>query len=405
MKPAWTLHPLMIAACLTMAGRPASANESGHSAHAKHDAPASEEPHAEVPAKANPEAAGAGIVMAMDAERARPIRQGELITSGSKTLTFVTRENFRAELSPHSVAEFDEQGMLRLLRGSLVAESKEEASMRTAGARLEFIGRSLLSYDHKAKSTSAFVLEGEARLVNPHRGDSSLRLPRYRGATLELGEVVPQLVRQLDVGSVDDWMKGYAWPAERRAALLKGIPGRAVTEAPEVPKHLEEAKIEDYFSSIDTADEFHQPDYYSRKFDDPDKVVAEQNSAAGASKVLTPEEAALISLPKTQIDLGFDLGPEVISPEQKRREVAQIGKRKFSSRAPASVRSVAKPKKRKNSEEAESGDPDVALVLSRLRQVRGDKSVISQTPADSRAPASVSAPVVPDPVYDYSQNF
>ena len=54
-----------------------------------------------------------GSVMAMDVEHARAFHQGELITSGANPLTLVTRQNLRAELSPHSVAEFDDEGLLR----------------------------------------------------------------------------------------------------------------------------------------------------------------------------------------------------------------------------------------------------------------------------------------------------
>jgi hypothetical protein len=224
-----------------------------------------------------------------------------------------------------------------------------------------------------------------------------------------VGGVVPQLVRQLDVGTVNSWLKGYSWPDSRREALLKNMPGQTISAKEEIPHHLQEAKLEDYFSSIDTADELHQPDYYDKKFDDPDKVVAEQNSVAGAGKVLSPEEAALISLPKNQINLDFDLAPEFLTAEQKQQEVSRVepksakGRRGLASVSPAAK---ATPKaKKKVAAEIDQGDPDVGLVLSRLRQVRSDKPVISNRQSGTRAPASVPDSVVPDPVYDYSQNF
>jgi hypothetical protein len=355
------------------------------------------------PAEAKPAA-----VVAMDAQKGRSVRAGELLTAGAEPALYVSRHNQRYELSPRSVAEFDGQGAFRLLRGSAAAESRDETALTTAGSKVEYVGRVLVSYDHQERSTSVFVLDGEARLVNAHREDSSLRLERYHGATLVVGEVVPHLIRQLDVGSVQSWLKGYSWPEERRAALLKGMPGGPVLAEKQAPKYLEDTKIEDYFSSIETADELHQPDYYEKKFDDPDKVVAEQNSKSSAGKTLSPEEAALISLPKTQIDLGFDLGPEFLTADQKAREVAHAGARLAPARrAPASAlpRAVKAPKREALA--AEAGDPDVNTVLERLRQVRSgnSKAAYSQAPARTRAPSSVPEPVVPDPVYDYSQNF
>jgi hypothetical protein len=351
------------------------------------------------------ESAARGAVVAMDARQGRPVRAGELVTAGAEPWLLVGRKNQRIELAPRAVAELDEHGALRLLRGSAMIDSRDEYSVRTPAARVDFVGKVLVSYDHAEKSSSAFVLEGEGRLVNAHRQDSSVRLQRFRGATLVAGEVLPQLVRQLDVGALDTWLKGYSWPEERRKGFLKEMPSRSVASTDEGPKHLRDAKIEDYFSSIDTADEFHQPDYYERKFDDPDKVVAEQNSMQGGHKALTPEEAALISLPKTQIDLGFELGPEFLSSDQKSKEVRQISQDPPPRRAPASatVRKVVKTRK----VAAEPvGDPDVNLVLERLRRVKSGNPAISGLPAPgARNPSSVPAPVVPDPVYDYSQNF
>ncbi|MGZ3669645.1 MAG: hypothetical protein ACXVCI_03490 [Bdellovibrionota bacterium] len=344
-------------------------------------------------------------VVAMNAKTGKGLTAGEMFTAGADPTVYVNRHNQRFEVSPRSVTEFDEQGIMRLLRGSAVAESAAETSIRTAGATVEFVGKVLVSYDHSEHSTSAFVLSGESRLVNSHRSDSSLRLQRFHGATLVVGEVLPQLIRALDVGSVQAWLKGYSWPTARRVELLKEMPGTAVAAKEETPpKHLQETKIEDYFSSIDTADEFHQPDYYEKKFDDPDKVVAEQNSKQGAAKTLSPEEAALISLPKTQIDLGFDLGPEFLTADQKSKEVARPEPPSRNTRAPASVKKAVKAHK-KAAVLAEQGDPEVNQVLERLRQVRNGNSAVSQAPSRTRAPSSVEQSPVPDPVYDYSQNF
>lgn len=353
----------------------------------------------------SPAAASKDTVAAMDAVKGRGVHAGELVTAGAEPAVFIGRRNQRVELSPRSVAEFDGNGSPRLLRGSALVESREESAVRTAGARVDYIGKVLVSYDHAEKSTSAFVLDGEARLVNAHRDDSSVRLERYRGATLVVGEILPQLIRQLDVGAVKSWLKGYAWPEARSHAILKEMPGETQVAEREVPPHLRDTKIEDYFSSIDTADEFHQPDYYEKKFDDPDKVVAEQNSKKGSGKTLSPEEAALISLPKTKIDLGFDLGPEFLTADQKAKEVAKVEPRSVKKRTPASIAPKAVKVRKKAAAPEETGDPDVNLVLERLRRAHGGSSAISRAPSSERAPAAQPEPVVPDPVYDYSQNF
>lgn len=355
-----------------------------------------------LPQEVKKPAASDGPVVAMDAEHARSIRAGELVTAGAEPLLIVGRDNLKADLSPRSVAEFSADGSFRLLRGSAVLERREESVATTPGAKLEFVGRTILSYDHHERSSSAFVLSGEGRLANPHRDDATVRLAKFRGATLVVGEVLPKLVRQLDVGGVDSWLRGFGWPEARRKAVLQQMPHEKLSARPEAPAHLEDARIEDYFSSIDTADELQQPDYYQRKFDDPDKVVAEANSKQGAGKVLSPEEAALISLPKVSIDLGFDLGPEFLTADQKAREVEQTEPRR-AARAPASA--SAKPKAVKKAAKVEQGDPEVNMVLERLRQVRAGKTVFSHMPAPRRAPASTEPSVVPDPVYDYSQNF
>ncbi|HEY8279358.1 MAG TPA: hypothetical protein VIH99_07035 [Bdellovibrionota bacterium] len=397
------MNARMLLVVLALGTAQAGANETAHheeDAHGQiHDAPAKSAAHKKE------EHIASGLVVAMDTASAKSLRVGEIYTAGGKPAVLVGRLNQRFELSPHSVVEFDEQSNFRLLRGSAVVESHDEASLSTAGARVQFVGKTLVSYDHKEKSSSVFVLEGEARLVNPHRADGTLRLSRFRGATLVVGEILPQLIRQLDVGMVNSWLAGYSWPEAKRKELLNAMPGQPVVVKKETAKHLEETKIEDYFSSIDTADELHQPDYYEKKFDDPDKVVAEQNSKSGAGKVLSPEEAALISLPKTQIDLGFDLGPEFLTAEEKQKEVAGVDTRKPASRGPASVSPSTVAKARKKKAVVVQGDPDVNLVLERLRQVRSANPAISQVPARGRGPASVATPVVPDPVYDYSQNF
>jgi hypothetical protein len=347
-----------------------------------------------------------GVTVAVDAVSGAPVRAGELYAAGSATARLVDRSNMKIELAPHSVVDFDSNGEMLLMRGSAYLESRAERGLRTSSARVDFAGRILLSYDHKDKSSSVFVLEGDARMVNPHQADRSLRLERFRGATLEVGGILPQLVRQLSLSSLQEWMQGYAWPLDRRNEILGALPDRIAAAATPAPAHLKEARLEDYFSSIETADEFGQPDYYQRKFADPDAVVAEANSKKESGATLSPEEAALISLPSTRIDLGF----EILGAEEKRREVAALPARpkqeRQANRLPASVKATPKAPQQPASQ-VDGLDPEVNEILERLRGIRPKPPIISRVPepAPVRGPASGGAGFVPDPVYDYSENF
>lgn len=350
------------------------------------------------PAEAKP----GKISMAMNAEKGTPVYAGEIFSVGKNPVHLVDKLNSKFELAPYSVVEFADNADFKLLRGSALVESRGERTLRTSTASLDFNGRVLVSYDHKEKSSSAFVLEGEARMRNPAEEGSSLRLERYRGATLEMGGVLPELIRQLDLASLGTWMKGYAWPEERSHEILKNLPASMTVAEQSAPTHLEETKIEDYFSSIDTEEDT-RPDYYERKFADPDSVMAEAKSKkSSAAKSMSPEEAALITLPSTKIDLGF----EVIGSPEKAAELGRIGKKK----APAPSRSIAsvKPKAERveKREEEASEDHEVNEVLERLRGIEPRKPVVSGVPSHgSRSPASVGPSLVPDPVYDFSENF
>jgi len=350
--------------------------------------------------------------VALVALTGKAVEAGKIFTAGSSPVILIDKSNTKIELAPFSVTEFDDTGHMKLLRGSALMESRAERSLRTSSAEIDFTGRVLVSYDHKDRSTSTFVLDGEARMVNPHQNDRSLRLERFRGATLEVGGVVPQLIRQLDFASVEGWMKGYAWPEERSREILKSLPKVMNVAKEPAARHLEGTKLEDYFSSIETANEHEQPDYYDRKFLDPDVAVAEANSKK-EGKTMSPEEAALISLPNTRIDLGF----EIIGSEQKAKEVAasRRGIRAPAStslpsdvlRDPAQQKGAAPRMGGKKQRSTDGLDPEVNEVLERLRSIEAKPPVISKVPSlpSDRRPASSAPGIVPDPVYDYSENF
>jgi hypothetical protein len=201
-------------------------------------------------------------------------------------------------------------------------------------------------------------------------------------------------------------MKGYAWPEAKRAAVLKGLPSEMSASAEvenDVPAHLEGVKIEDYFSAIDNADDSSQPDYYERRFADPDTAVAEAKAAKAPKRGMSPEEAALITLPSTRLDLGFS----VLGTEQYARDMKKAKPRTLPKEVKRSLASV--PLKPKNIPEAPSQAPaqdGVSRILERLRGLEPKEPIVSSYPAqDNRGPASVAPSVVPDPVYDYSENF
>jgi hypothetical protein len=341
--------------------------------------------------------------VAMQALSGKPLKAGEIFTAPDKPLLLVDRANTKIELAPFAVVEFSIEGQMKLLRGSALVEGRGERSLRTSSAQVDFTGRLLVSYDHKDRSTSAFVFEGEGRMVNPHQPDRTLRLERFKGATLEVGGVFPQLIRDLNFATVESWMRGYAWPEALTKELTKELPRESTRSvASAAPAHLSDTKLEDYFSAIDTADEFSQPDYYEKKFADSDQVAAEANSKKQTGKEISPEEAALISLPNTKIDLEF----EIITPGQKEQELAAILNPK-SARGLASVPAAKKVAPVKAKTATDGLDPEVTQVLERLRRIQNKTPVISQVPVveKSRRPASLETGLVPDPVYDYSQNF
>lgn len=343
-------------------------------------------------------------VMAVDAKTAKPI-EAETVTSVPDEKIIVDKKNVRYEFSPKSVFDFQSDGSMRLLRGSVVASSAVERSVFTTSAKIDFIGKLVLSYDHKEKSTSAFVLEGQGRMINPHEADKTLLLDRFRGATMESGEVFPQLIRQLDFASVDEWLKGYAWEKERRVELLRDLPQKIAVETP-VPAHLKETKLDDYFAAVEeTLEETGQPEYYDKKFGDQDRVVMEANQKKSV-KLVSPEQAALISLPTNKIDLGMDLPPEFVSQGQKAQELQQAQEPRKPSRKIASVEKPVHHAAKAAEQKQAEGDPEVNAVLERLRNVKAKTPIVSKKEElPSRSPASISQPIVPDPVYDFSQNF
>ena len=340
----------------------------------------------------------ANDVVAVDSTGA-PVVAGKLLETGSASTNFIDQSNMHIKMAPFSVAEFSPKGEFHLLRGSAVLDTELEKHASTAGAGIGFVGKLILSFDHKEKSTSAFVITGQARLENPFQNDHTVIVDKNHGATMVVGEVYPSLLRQLDLASLDTWLAGYAWSKEDRAGFTQGIAALGGTESPKKPET--KASLQDYYGTLNVREE--RPEYYEKKFGDPDKVMADAAQKKNKEKELTPEEAALISLPSTKVDTDMGIPVEFLSSKERQAEIFK----KPEEAAPTPERkiaSVAKPKLVKVApKKPVSLEPEVDTVVERLR------SIASGNQPAMRAPSSVGASPaqsgVPDPVYDFSQNF
>jgi len=321
----------------------------------------------------------------------------DLVNAGSEGLEGVSLNDTRFHASPLTMFEFNNAGNPKLFRGLIFVENEKEAMIETTGSKIDFRGSAIVSYDAKIKSTSIFVLSGEARISAQLGENRSLRLERFQGATLEAGESLPSLTRQLGLADLKSWMGGYKVSEAKISQVLEGVPNAIDPKKENLPEHLAKVKLEDYFSSIDVADEHSQPDYYDQKFKDPDIVMLEQSLKQSKRKTLNPEEAAMIALPNTKIDLGFD----VISVAEQDRERMQA-KEPIVNRKLASVE---KKKVQKVKAVEQEHDPEVLEILQRLRAIETGEAVISSPKRSAPLREPASAPLVPDLVYDYSQNF
>ena len=355
-------------------------------------------------------------VVAIKENTATSISADTILNSGPEGVVFVSKNKVRIEMAPYAVGSFEKDGSFRLLRGSAQLESNTGSMAHTSSTQVEFIGKVILSYDHKEKSTSAFVTSGEARILNPHRSENSLRLDRWKGATMVLGDVYPSLVRELSPQGLDSWLKGYAWSEEKRKGVIASFPGQSNSPEALAAKNSDsKERLEDYFAAIDRNED--RPDYYERKFADPDKAIAEASVEKSKDKGLAPEEAAMISLPKTGIDLDMGIPMEIVSMKKRQEEILNRpdGTENVAApkveRASRGLASVGKPKNIRQA--TSSGDPEVEAALARLKNLRkGSVEGELRSTGAGRMPASFPAvnrgsetSLVADPVYDFSENF
>lgn len=338
-----------------------------------------------------------GKTAAID-KNGKSLQVQDLLNAGADGMEGVSLNDTRFQASPLTMFEFNSAGNPKLFRGLIFVENDKEAVIETTGSKIDFRGSAIISYDAKIKSTSVFVLSGEARITADVGEDRSLRLERYQGATLEAGESMPSLTRQLGLGDLKSWMNGYRVSESKVSQVLESVPNAFNPKKENLPEHLAKVKLEDYFSSIDVADEYSQPDYYDQKFKDPDIVMLEQNLKQNKRKTLNPEEAALIALPNTKIDLGFD----VLS-------IAEQDKERMLAKEPVVNRKLASVEKKKKIEKKKAvkpeHEPEVSEILQRLRAIETGEAVISSPKRSAPLREPASNKIVPDLVYDYSQNF
>ena len=283
------------------------------------------------------------VVAAVDPSNGQPVYVKELVQSKAEPKSLVDSDNFKIEMAPYSVVEFLGDGSVSMLRGSVYVESKKERKILTPASQYEFIGQLVLSYDYKERSSSGFVMQGQARMQNPHQADHSAMLDKNQGATMVVGDVYPTAVRGLDPKKTAEWLTGYGWGEEKKNFFLKGFPAQGVaSRSPALedvsPEKLatkvgdpmitkEQAlvgtntKLEDYFSSIDTGDD--KPHYYEDKLSTTAQLGGDEFKKNQKKKGLDPEDAALIPLPNVRIDTEL---PKltVVSPEEQKIYEEQI---------------------------------------------------------------------------------
>lgn len=348
----------------------------------------------------------AKTIVALEANSHSAIESGSILATGTREKTFVDKQNMNIVMGPQSVGEFSGQGVFRLLRGSAYIESKSERSFQTTNATVDFIGRVLVSFDHHERSTSVFALAGETRMHNSFEADRTIVVSRHQGATLVTGEVYPNLVRGIDLAETNNWLKGFHWSEERRQEFLRDVPkiDELRTMMAEQTKKIEEQAdpegrvglkknpLSDYYSSIYDQGELPKKHEEYKAIDEkPQALVA--NKTPEAEVVMSPEHAAIIALPDNKINLDFT---DVLSQAEQEAEP----KAKVLEPVREPVRKIASlPKKVVHKAPVVLSAEE--QVIQRLRQVHGQTA--------ERRPASLStkkaASLVPDPVYDLSENF
>lgn len=337
-----------------------------------------------------------GSVVAVDAASGDSVRANTLIHTRQAVRTLIDKRNMRVELGPGTVAEFLESGALQVYRGSACLTSTENRGASTANALVEFTGRILLSFDAEEKSTSVFLVDGSGQVRNPHHPEKALPLGGSQGATLLTGDVYPNLIRSLDRVRADTWLEGYGWNAKQREAFFTALPKSNRAPAGKIEASAEKnqdatvEKLAEYFPAIDETQP--QPRYYEEKFSGES---VSQKRTRRDEQLRNPELAASIPLPTTKINLDMDF------------EVVPFKKLDHRARKPAS-QPKAKAVQQKAVAQTSAEDADVTAALQRLQQLHQDKGQDNgRKPAISRRPAGVPAgeSPIPDPVYDFSENF
>jgi hypothetical protein len=403
------MFKLILLACFTSSIAFASDHGSEHG-HSAHDKPAQAEHKVkapEIPVRTT-SAGEITRVVAMEPAESTAILTQTILTSKGSARTFIDQRNVKIQMAPHSAGEFTANGEFKLYRGSAYYDSSMSVTTHTTNASVDFVGQVFVTYDYKEKSSSAFVVKGEARVKNPSNAERFIRLEKNQGATMLSGDVYPNMIRGLDITKVDSWLAGYGWSANDRSIMLASVPAQQKTE-PERKPATTDSRLVDYFSSIQADEDEERPHYYEDKYELAMTGTLDSNPY---KPKLAPESAAMIVLPDTKIDK--ELFTEILDGSNE-MPVAVMTQQKSVDRKPAGLEYVDRPTNRKVSAvkpvKKDSQDADVQNVLDRLNNLAPAPHINAQK---SRAPASVAVPVAPkkavshvvaDPVYDFSENF
>lgn len=359
-----------------------------------------------------------GNIVAVETQSQTGISTGMILTTGSQEKRFVDNQNMKIVLAPQSVAEFSGQGVFRLMRGSAYLDSnKVERRVNSTNAGINFNGRVLMTFDHREHSTSCFVIVGEAKMLNLYEAERTIPVSKNQGASLVTGEIYPTLVRGLNLADAEDWLKGYNWSTVRRKEFL-----RELTQTVEMTKMAENAKEKPSADEEDVYQPGAKPnplaDYYTTIYEQQNipnkheeyKEVLETKKEEVVKKdpdfVMSPEQAAVVPLPDTKISTEFS---NILSEEEYRTEEKMPPAPTNDVVVERKIASVAKPRVAKSAPKVLSPEEK---VLAHLRSISGQEEMESRPVG--RGPASIEAPttkkvksgsLVPDPVYDLSENF
>lgn len=329
-------------------------------------------------------------VVAVRTNDGHGIKENEIIQSKKgEVLQVVDRDNIRYELGSGSAAMFDKYSRFRLLRGSVIVDSKGWGTIKTANAQFEHSGKTIISYDYSEKSTSVFVVAGKARLRHETHTDRTQDLRNLEGATITSGDFYPTWLRSLPFNKVNAWLEKYEWPDSVRDSLLSVLREKTSLQRKvssihkRKDKHEElrmvrdEGATEELYEYFPTAEEGKARELYGEKFTSSELRGKEHNAVERAVldqdhiEFLRPEEAASMIMPKMEIRPQITAFPE--KDRDKSRGLAgleRVNRFDREKKKPKIVKVYIEKKGPYDSVE----DPSVRSALERLDAVEKSES-------------------------------